>query len=354
MPKTLNLLLVGCALSLPLFLPEPAAAQFSLSVSVNVAPPALPVYAQPPIPGDGYYWTPGYWAWNPDVNDYYWVPGTWIEPPQVGLLWTPGYWAMEGAVFGWHTGYWGPQIGFYGGVAYGYGYDGVGYGGGYWQNGHLFYNRSVNNISNVNVTNVYNKTVVNNVTVNNVSYNGGSGGTTARPTSEQLAAAQARHVEATSAQRQQVDLARNQPTLQASKNGGHPPIAATSRPGEFRGGGVVAANQSGPTYHPNGAGPRAVTAPPPAEQQRAPDRMAPPADQQRAPGRAPPPAEQQRAPERAPPPAEQQRAPDRAPPLAERGAPPPPQARPPEPKQAPQREEPHPAEREADHDRDHM
>ena len=82
----------------------------------------------------------------------------------------------------WNPGYWGPHIGFYGGVNYGYGYTGTGYEGGYWNNGAFFYNRSVNNVTNVtNITNVYNKTVINNVTVNNVSYNGGQGGTN-RPT----------------------------------------------------------------------------------------------------------------------------------------------------------------------------
>ena len=110
-------------------------------------------------------------------QDYYWVPGTWVLAPQPGYLWTPGFWGVEGAVFIWHAGYWGPHVGFYGGVNYGHGYGGEGYEGGYWQGGHMYYNRSVNNISNTHITNVYNKTVVNNVTVNRVSYNGGKGGT---------------------------------------------------------------------------------------------------------------------------------------------------------------------------------
>src|SRR5580658_1885031 len=58
----------------------------------QTAPPSLPAYDQPPIPGRGYVWTPGYWDWSNDANDYYWVPGTWIEPPERGLYWTPGYW----------------------------------------------------------------------------------------------------------------------------------------------------------------------------------------------------------------------------------------------------------------------
>ena len=68
---------------LALLLPGFGLAQ--ISVEVNVAPPELPVYDQPPIPGDGYVWTPGYWAWSDDDQDYYWVPGTWrSEERRVG------------------------------------------------------------------------------------------------------------------------------------------------------------------------------------------------------------------------------------------------------------------------------
>src|SRR5579864_628793 len=90
-----------------------AKAQVSIGVSVRIGPPALPVYEQPPCPGDGFIWTPGYWAWGPD--GYFWVPGTWVIAPRVGFLWTPGYWGWGGGVYIWHPGYWGPHIGFYGG-----------------------------------------------------------------------------------------------------------------------------------------------------------------------------------------------------------------------------------------------
>ena len=99
-----------------------------------------------------------------------------MQPPQVGVLWTPGYWGWGGGPYLFHAGYWGPHIGFYGGVNYGFGYGGVGYEGGYWNHGSFAYNRSVNNVSNVSVTNVYNKTVINNTTVNRTSFNGGTGG----------------------------------------------------------------------------------------------------------------------------------------------------------------------------------
>ena len=50
------------------------------------APPAIPQYDQPPAPGDGYIWTPGYWAWDNAANDYYWIDGAWVQPPYVGAL----------------------------------------------------------------------------------------------------------------------------------------------------------------------------------------------------------------------------------------------------------------------------
>ena len=212
--------------------------------SVNTPPPELPVYDQPPIPGDGYIWTPGYWAWGDDIQDYYWVPGTWVLAPQPGYLWTPGYWGWSGGVYSWNAGYWGLHVGFYGGVNYGYGYGGNGFEGGYWQGGHLFYNRTVTNVGTVNITNVYSR-AVNNVTVNRVSFNGGNGGIQSRPTPAEQAAAHEHHLAAIPAQRQHELTARNNPGLRASANRGHPSIAATSRPGEFSGPGVVRSQHGG-------------------------------------------------------------------------------------------------------------
>jgi hypothetical protein len=53
-------------------LPAVSSAQFgiSLGVNVNVAPPELPVYEQPPLPAPGYMFVPGYWFWDADVGDY--------------------------------------------------------------------------------------------------------------------------------------------------------------------------------------------------------------------------------------------------------------------------------------------
>jgi hypothetical protein len=49
-----------CSLFFFLILAIPAAAFAGVLVSVTIAPPVLPVYSQPPCPGDGYIWTPGY------------------------------------------------------------------------------------------------------------------------------------------------------------------------------------------------------------------------------------------------------------------------------------------------------
>ena len=141
-------LLLGIAM---LFLCSASFAQ--IGVAITIAPPALPVYEQPVCPGDGYIWTPGYWAWGDD--GYFWVPGTWVEAPEVGFFWTPGYWGWGGSSFVWYDGYWGPTVGFYGGINYGFGYFGHGYEGGRWDGGHFFYNRAVNNINVAVIHNVY-------------------------------------------------------------------------------------------------------------------------------------------------------------------------------------------------------
>lgn len=227
-------------LALGLFaIPVPSRANdVSIGISVRVGPPVLPVYAQPICPGDGYIWTPGYWAYADD--GYFWVPGTWVMPPSVGLLWTPGYWGWSDGLYNWHAGYWGEHVGFYGGVDYGFGYPGTGFYGGRWDRGHFFYNRSVANV-NVNIIhNTYN-TRVNNVRVSHVSYNGGPGGINSRPNSAEVAAARDRHVALTSEQTRHRQMASSNRDLRASVNHGHPTVAATPRAGQFnaRGGAVV-------------------------------------------------------------------------------------------------------------------
>jgi WXXGXW repeat (2 copies) len=230
-----------------LVLARPARSSAGVRISITIAPPALPVYVQPVCPGGGYIWTPGYWAYGDD--GYYWVPGTWVLAPEVGFLWTPGYWGWADGVYIWHAGYWGRRVGFYGGIDYGFGYTGVGYAGGYWSSGHFFYNRDVNNVNVVVIHNTYGEAVINH-SVSRASFNGGNGGTTSRPSSADVAAARERHIRATSAQvRQQREASRDRSQF-ASVNRGRPAIAATAKPGDFSGHGVIAAKASGGRYVP--------------------------------------------------------------------------------------------------------
>jgi len=180
-----------------------------VGVFITIAPPPLPVYEQPFCPGEGYMWTPGYWAFDYDFSDYYWLPGTWVLAPQIGFLWTPAYWGWGGDRFIFYEGYWGPRVGFYGGINYGFGYFGEGYEGGRWDHDRFYYNRSVSNINVTEIHNVYNTTVINN-TVTRVSYNGGNGGIDRRPRPEEEAAARERHVPPVVVQAQHAQAARRQ------------------------------------------------------------------------------------------------------------------------------------------------
>jgi hypothetical protein len=232
-----------------LFVPVASSAQ--VGVFITVGPPALPVYEQPPCPEEGYIWAPGYWAYDNDVDDYFWVPGTWVMAPEAGFFWTPPYWGWSVDRFVFYDGYWGPAVGFYGGINYGFGYFGDGYVGGRWDNGRFFYNRAVNNISVTNIRNVYNDTtVVRNVSVTRVSYNGGQGGINARPNARQEAVARERHVAPVAAQTQHFQAARADSQLRASVNRGKPPVAATPRPGSFKERAVMPAKEAGGQYRP--------------------------------------------------------------------------------------------------------
>jgi hypothetical protein len=236
---------------------SPASAQIGIGFHVTIAPPILPVYDPPPLPGPGYIFTPGYWAYG-DAG-YYWVPGTWVQPPNPGLLWTPGYWGYEGGVYQFNAGYWGPHVGYYGGINYGFGYVGTGFFGGEWRGGGFFYNTAAfgigvgigggfggrgNIFGNVHNTYVNNTVIVNHTTINHISYNG-PGGIQARPTAEEERFSHEAHVQPTATQMQHVQLAAHEPALRASVNHGAPAIAATARPAEFKGPGVVQAHAAG-------------------------------------------------------------------------------------------------------------
>ena len=164
-----------------------------VDISINVAPPLLPVYEQPPCPEEGFLWTPGYWSYA-DEGGYFWVPGAWVEPPRIGFLWTPGYWGYSNGLYVFNSGYWGPEVGFYGGVNYGFGYGGYGYGGGEWRGDRFAYNTAITRVNTTVIHNTYvNRTVINNrVTSARTSFNGGPNGIRVQPNAEQRRAAASR------------------------------------------------------------------------------------------------------------------------------------------------------------------
>jgi hypothetical protein len=193
-------------------------------------------------------WTPGYWGWGP--YGYYWIPGTWVPAPAVGLYWTPGYWGFAGAGYLWYPGYWGPAVGFYGGINYGFGYFGVGYVGGFWAGNTFAYNGAVTNVNTTVVKNVYfTSAVIHHGTVSGragttggaaarrgsaagsrVSFNGGHGGTTAKPTAAQHAAATQRRFGATPTQGKHAAAAGANRNNLVAFNHGKPPVTSTRRP----------------------------------------------------------------------------------------------------------------------------
>lgn len=233
-----------------------------VDISINLAPPPLPVYAQPPAPAPTYIWEPGYWAYS--SWGYFWIPGTWVVAPAVGLLWTPSYWEWNNGNYEYHEGYWGPHVGFYGGINYGYGYGGSGFNGGGWQNG-AFVNGPVTYSAPHNAA----------------SFNGGPDGTRAVPSPAEQAAAQEEHIPPTPEQKSHAAAASQNRALLASVNHGKPTIAATVKPGVFTGGGVVAAKRAGggvPKHH--------IAATTPGLQPKAPP-SAPRAEEDEKPANAP-------------------------------------------------------------------
>jgi len=233
--RSIRNLLAAVLIVAPMLILPAAQAQIGVAVSINIAPPALPVYEQPPLPAAGYIWTPGYWSYG--EAGYFWVPGVWVQPPTAGLLWTPGYWGYEGGVYGWHAGYWGPHVGFYGGVNYGFGYGGVGFVGGEWRGGVFAYNRAVANFGTVRVTNVYeDRVIVERNTIvneNHVCFNGGVG-VSVHASAVEMQAANERHFEATSEQSQHVSFAAQDRGQLASVNGGRPTMTASANVGAYR------------------------------------------------------------------------------------------------------------------------
>ncbi len=221
------------------------------------APPPLPEYDQPPAPDPNYLWTPGYWDYA--SAGYYWVPGVWCAPPFYGALWTPAWWGSYGGHYRFHRGYWGPHVGFYGGINYGFGFIGTGYYGGYWRGHDFYYNRAVTNVNVTNVHNVYNRTVVYNDRTygprpdNRVAFNGGRGGVDARPNPSELAALHEAHYAPVAAQRDNRMAAASNRGQFVRADGGRPAMAFAARPAGSPAN-IAAAPREQPFNHPGAPG----------------------------------------------------------------------------------------------------
>ncbi|HEY5339396.1 MAG TPA: YXWGXW repeat-containing protein, partial [Candidatus Aquilonibacter sp.] len=231
--KIIALLTLACTLAMGM--PARSNAAVFVGLTVSYGPPALPYYDQPPAPAPNLIWQPGYWAWGP--YGYYWVPGTWVAAPEPDMYWTPGYWAYDAGQYQWNGGYWGPQVGFYGGVNYGYGYFGNGYDGGRWNGRNFQYNTAYSNVNQSAIRNRYysratidNREIVNRYGGSRISYNGGPRGIAARATTFQRQAYTQRRFAMTAQQQQHVTYARQATNLRYNVNHGKPAIAAAPRP----------------------------------------------------------------------------------------------------------------------------
>ena len=256
--RSLRILLLALAATI-----IPATSFGGVFISVNFAPPVLPVYDQPLCPEEGWIWTPGYWAY--DQDGYFWVPGTWVPAPYEGALWTPPYWGWDNNLYVFHPGYWGLHVGYYGGVNYGFGYMGVGFVGGIWRGHNFVYNTAVMHVDQRRVHNVYvDRDVVRRYTIENdrrVSFSGGRDGIHHDPRPEERYADRDRHVEETQFQHSHENAARSDKSFYARNNGGRPSNVVVQRPmsgpnsmpdnrGGFQGRGNGNANQQ-PRYENN-------------------------------------------------------------------------------------------------------
>jgi hypothetical protein len=65
---------------------------------IGVPPPPYRLEAYGAAPGEGFLWTPGYYAWR--GGSYEWIGGSWLRPPGVGYGWIePRYVSVGGRYF---------------------------------------------------------------------------------------------------------------------------------------------------------------------------------------------------------------------------------------------------------------
>src|ERR1700735_1147575 len=93
---------------------------------------------------------------------------------------------------------------------------------------------------------VYSKTVINNYSSTTRASFNGPGGVRRQPTAQEQTYTHEEHTPATSIQAQHREAASKDRSQFASVNHGKPAVAATAKPGEFRGAGVVPARAAAP------------------------------------------------------------------------------------------------------------
>ena len=210
----------------------PASSYAGVFISVGFAPPVLPIYEQPLCPEEGLLWSPGYWAYGDD--GYYWVPGAWVPAPYEGALWTPPYWGWSSGLYVFHPGYWGEEVGYYGGVNYGFGYMGIGFVGGEWREHHFAYNTAVMRVNTTIIRNVYiDRTIVERNTIVNerrVAFSGGRDGIRHDPNPREREAMRMPHLPPTTYQQQHIQAARSDRANYVKFNGGRPAHVVAARP----------------------------------------------------------------------------------------------------------------------------
>lgn len=73
-------------------------------IVVQQAPPPPREETRPPMPGPGYVWCAGHWAWQGGAH--VWVPGRWVVPPRRSAEWIPPHWQHTPGGWRFVPGHW--------------------------------------------------------------------------------------------------------------------------------------------------------------------------------------------------------------------------------------------------------
>jgi len=100
-------LIRSIVLSASLFFALPGFGQrigFGLHIQVGPPVPRHEVIIEQPYPEA--IWVPGYYIYDPGVEDYVWVTGRWRHPPYHGARWVAPEWRHERGEYHFHHGRW--------------------------------------------------------------------------------------------------------------------------------------------------------------------------------------------------------------------------------------------------------